>query len=215
MKNLDDDVYVGKFFTRAMKIPMMVGRLIDGTRLWGGPYTVPQLVAGFIALLVLWQAFAWFFSTGFILTDAILVIFGAWGVAYMTGRIPESRRNLFNVMTSAASATTASKTGLYRGVPFKIQQPRLPRPFKTEQQCQQIAEKRRAEKMRALQQLRAEQGSPGSPVPAPARPITATSRTTTSTSRASSGSVAPQATGRGAVRKSTLENILAARNNTP
>lgn len=213
MKNLDDDVYVGKFFTRAMKIPMMVGRLIDGTRLWGGPYTVPQLIAGFIALLVLWQAFAWFFSTGFILTDAILVVMGAWGVAYMTGRIPESRRNLFNVLTSAASATTTSKTGLYRGVPFKIQQPKLRRPFKTEQQCQQIADKKRQEKMRALQQLRAEQGSPGLPVPA--RPITDTSRTTTSTSRASSGSVAPQAVAQGAVRKSTLENILAARNNTP
>ena len=204
MKNLDDDVYVGKFFTRAMKIPMMVGRLIDGTRLWGGPYTVPQLIAGFIALLVLWQAFAWFFSTGFILTDAILVVMGAWGVAYMTGRIPESRRNLFNVMTSAASATTTSKTGLYRGVPFKIHQPRLRRPFKTEQQCQRIAEKKRQEKMRALQQLDASYGAP-----VPARPITITSPT------ASSGSVAPQATGQGAVRKSTLENILAARNNTP
>lgn len=209
MKNLDDDVYVGKFFTRAMKIPMMVGRLIDGTRLWGGPYTVPQLIAGFIALLVLWQAFAWFFSTGFILTDAILVIFGAWGVAYMTGRLPESRRNLFNVMTSAASATTASKTGLYRGVPFKIQQPKLPRPFKTEQQCRELAEKRRLEKMRALQQLDA---SHGSSVTAPARPITTTSRTT---SRTSSGAAAPQATGQGAARKSTLESILAARNNTP
>lgn len=209
MKNLDDDVYVGKFFTRAMKIPMMVGRLIDGTRLWGGPYTVPQLIAGFIALLVLWQAFAWFFSTGFILTDAILVVFGAWGVAYMTGRLPESRRNLFNVMTSAASATTASKTGLYRGVPFKIQQPKLPRPFKTEQQCQQIAEKRRLEKMRALQQL---DSLHGSSVTAPARPITTTSRTT---SRTTSGAATAQATGQGAARKSTLENILAARNNTP
>lgn len=205
MKNLDDDVYVGKFFTRAMKIPMMVGRLIDGTRLWGGPYTVPQLIAGFIALLVLWQAFAWFFSTGFILTDAILVVFGAWGVAYMTGRLPESRRNLFNVMTSAASATTASKTGLYRGVPFKIQQPKLPRPFKTEQQCQQIAEKRRLEKMRALERL---DSLHGSSVTAPARPIT-------TTSRASSGAAAPQATGQGVVRKSTLESILAARNTTP
>lgn len=203
MKNLDDDVYVGKFFTRAMKIPMMVGRLIDGTRLWGGPYTVPQLIAGFIALLVLWQAFAWFFSTGFILTDAILVVMGAWGVAYMTGRIPESRRNLFNVLTSAASATTTSKTGLYRGVPFKIQQPKLRRPFKTEQQCQQIADKKRQEKMRALQQLDASYGAP-----VPARPITTTSRT-------SSGAATAQATGQGAVRKSTLENILAARNNTP
>lgn len=203
MKNSDDDVYVGKFFTRAMKIPLMVGRLIDGTRLWGGPYTIPQLVAGFIALLVLWQAFAWFFSTGFILTDAILVVMGAWGVAYLTGRLPESRRNLFNVISSAATATVTSKTGLYRGAPFKIQQPKLPRPFKTEQQCREIAEKKRQERMRALQQLDASYGSR-----VPARPITTTSRTT-------SGAAAPQTAGRGAVRKSTLESILAARKNTP
>lgn len=203
MKNHDDDVYVGKFFTRAMKIPLMVGRLIDGTRLWGGPYTVPQLVAGGIALLVLWQAFAWFFSTGLIFTDAILVIFGAWGVAYLTGRLPESRRNMLNVITSAASATTTSKTGFYRGSPFKIQQPKLRRPFKTEQQCRELAEKKRQERMRALQQLDASHGAR-----VPARPITTTSRTF-------SGVAAPQAIGRGAVRKSTLESILAARNKTP
>ena len=205
MKNLDDDVIVGKFFTRAMKIPLMVGRLIDGTRLWGGPYTVPQIVAGFIALLVLWQAFAWFFSTGFILTDAILVILGAWGVAFLVGRLPDSRRNLFNMMTSMASATATSKTGFYRGSPFKIQQPRLPRPFKTEQQCQKIAEQRRVEKRRALQQLDA---SHGSAVTLTARPITATSR-------ASSGAAVHQAPGQGTIRKSTLESILAARKNTP
>lgn len=204
MKNLDDDLVVGKFFTRAMKIPLMVGRLIDGTRLWGGPYTVPQIVAGCIALLVLWQAFAWFFSTGFILTDAIMVILGAWGVAFLVGRLPESRRNLFNMMTSMASATATSKTGFYRGVSFKIQQPRLRRPFKTEQQCQKLAEQRRVEKMRALQQQL--DASPGSTVTA--HTITTTSRTT------SSGAAVPQAPGRGAARKSTLESILAARKNT-
>lgn len=204
MKNHDDDdLVVGKFFTRAMKIPLMVGRLIDGTRLWGGPYTVPQIIAGFIALLVLWQAFAWFFSTGLIFTDAILVIFGAWGVAFLVGRLPESRRNMLNVITSAASATTTSKTGFYRGSPFKIQQPKLRRPFKTEQQCRELAEKKRQEKMRALQQLDASHGAR-----VPAHPITTTSRTT-------SGAAAPQATGQGAVRKSTLESILAARKNTP
>lgn len=204
MKNHDDDdLVVGKFFTRAMKIPLMVGRLIDGTRLWGGPYTVPQIVAGFIALLVLWQAFAWFFSTGLIFTDAILVGFGAWGVAFLVGRLPESRRNLFNLMTSMASATATSKTGFYRGSPFKIQQPKLPRPFKTEQQCQKLAEQRRAEKMRALQQLDSSHGAR-----VPAHPITTTSRTF-------SGAAVPQAIGRGAVRKSTLESILAARKNTP
>ena len=203
MKNHDDDdLVVGKFFTRAMKIPLMVGRLIDGTRLWGGPYTVPQIVAGCIALLVLWQAFAWFFSTGLIFTDAILVIFGAWDVAFLVGRLPDSRRNLFNLMTSMASATATSKTGFYRGSPFKIQQPKLPRPFKTEQQCQKIAEQRRVEKMRALQLLDASHGS------------TATAHPITDTSRASSGAAVPQAPGQGAVRKSTLESILAARKNT-
>lgn len=205
MKNLDDDVIVGKFFTRAMKIPLMVGRLIDGTRLWGGPYTVPQIVAGFIALLVLWQAFAWFFSTGFILTDAILVILGAWGVAFLVGRLPDSRRNLFNMMTSMASATATSKTGFYRGSPFKIQQPKLRRPFKTEQQCQKLAEQRRVEKRRALQQLDASHGSA----------VTLTARPITTTSRASSGAAAHQAPGQGTIRKSTLESILAARKNTP
>lgn len=203
MKNLDDDVIVGKFFTRAMKIPLMVGRLIDGTRLWGGPYTVPQIVAGCIALLVLWQAFAWFFSTGFILTDAIMVVLGAWGVAFLVGRLPESRRNLFNMMASMASATATSKTGFYRGSPFKIQQPKLRRPFKTEQQCQKIAEQRRVEKRRALQQLDASHGS------------TATAHPITTNSGPSSGAATPQTVRQGPTRKSTLESILAARKNTP
>lgn len=203
MKNHDDDLVVGKFFTRAMKIPLMVGRLIDGTRLWGGPYTVPQIVAGFIALLVLWQAFAWFFSTGFILTDAAMVILGAWGVAFLVGRLPESRRNLFNMMTSMASATATSKTGFYRGSPFKIQQPKLRRPFKTEQQCSELAEKKRQERMRALQQLDASHGAR-----VPAHPIT-------TNSGPSSGAATPQTVRQGPTRKSTLESILAARKNTP
>ena len=104
------------------------------------------------------------------------------------------------MMTSMASATTTSKTGFYRGSPFKIQQPRLPRPFKTEQQCQQIAEQKR----RALQQLDSSHG-----LTATAHPVTATSRT--AGSHASSGAAVPQPAGRGTIRKSTLESILAAR----
>ena len=84
---LDDDLRVGKFYTRGLKIPTLVGRLTDGTRIWGGPYTIPQLVVGVIALMILWQVVSRFLSTGFIITDAALILAGAWGITIAVGKI--------------------------------------------------------------------------------------------------------------------------------
>ncbi|WP_311450322.1 hypothetical protein [Rothia mucilaginosa] len=187
--NFDDDLRVGKFYTRGLKIPTLVGRLTDGTRIWGGPYTIPQLVVGVIALMILWQVVSRFLSTGFIITDAALILAGAWGITIAVGKIPETRRNLFYMSASSASAVSAPKNGTFRGAPFKIRQPRLYRPFKTEEESIKVFEQAQQARLRACQQFLASQGAEPQPVtqknPAPS--------TTT------------------ANRRSTLENIIAAR----
>lgn len=188
--NFDDDLRVGKFYTRGLKIPTLVGRLNDGTRIWGGPYTIPQLVVGVIALMILWQVVSRFLSTGFIITDAALILAGAWGITIAVGKIPETRRNLFYMSASSVSAVSAAKNGTFRGSPFKICQPRLSRPFKTEEESIKAFDQAQQARFRACQQFLASQGC--SPQPAPQENPNLKPSTTTN-------------------RRSTLENIIAAR----
>lgn len=47
---------VGRCYTRARRLPLMIGRMPGGRgQLWGGPYTLSQFAVAGACLLVLWQ----------------------------------------------------------------------------------------------------------------------------------------------------------------
>lgn len=72
---------VARFYTRSRKFPRMVGRLPEGTRIWGGPYTFTQLGLGLVAIFVA-LATRGVWSWGSVLID--LVVAWGWGGASPT-----------------------------------------------------------------------------------------------------------------------------------
>lgn len=87
---------VMRSYTPALKIPKFIGRLKDGTRLPGGPYTMTQFLVGVAVLVVgyilmpLWAQLLPTSSSGaagWLIAHVVLVGVAA-GSAYVTGYIP-------------------------------------------------------------------------------------------------------------------------------
>lgn len=101
----EPELETAKFYTRARRIPMLVGKMPSGGRIWGGPYTITQIGAGFVVGLVLWQTTElWARLGGFmnVVLAAGLVI----GTVWITGKIPNTGRNPATWVMDALNLTT-------------------------------------------------------------------------------------------------------------
>lgn len=83
-----------KNFTRGRKFPQLIGRTPDGKKIYGGPYTLPQVVGGGVAALILWVTRAlWLgglvWNVGFSLAVVLGTVF-ALGKLRLGGRSPAS-----------------------------------------------------------------------------------------------------------------------------
>lgn len=122
MEEKVEEQEVARFYTRSRRFPKMVGRMHDGTRIPGGPYTLTQAgVGGAILLIALMTRSKW--GTGNIIFDLPLVVALAWGGAWLAGRIPSTRRNLLSVLAGAIGAVRRPVTGKYRGVTVQLRKP--------------------------------------------------------------------------------------------
>ncbi|MFF1690799.1 hypothetical protein [Streptomyces sp. NPDC058254] len=52
MSGADEEDLVGRCYTKARRHPSMIGQW-EGRRLWGGPYSVPQMVTGLVVFATL------------------------------------------------------------------------------------------------------------------------------------------------------------------
>jgi len=113
------EAFVARFYTAARKIKTLVGEF-NGTRLPGGPYSVLQIVVFVAAVMATFALLANHISvTSFPILDLPLYLAADWGLAWLCGRFPQTRRNPVFVVTDAAGAFTAPAEGTYRGVPFR------------------------------------------------------------------------------------------------
>jgi hypothetical protein len=102
----------------------MIGRLNDGTRIPGGPYTLTQAgVAAVAFLLAMITRGLW--GSGNILVDLPVTLGVTWGATWIIGRIPTARRPLLNVAAGAFEAVVAPSAGTYRGRKFELRKPHL------------------------------------------------------------------------------------------
>jgi hypothetical protein len=121
-----DVTEVGRFYTRARKVKKMLGKLHDGSKIPGGPYTLTQgaagVVTGFLALNTnrLW-------TTRMSIVDIVLGVLAMWGVAWAVGRLPSTNRNPALVLVDASGAVFKPAMGSYRGETLEIRTPG-PRP---------------------------------------------------------------------------------------
>ncbi|MDT0187015.1 hypothetical protein Q9S36_43210 [Microbacterium sp. ARD31] len=122
MADRDEEREVARFYTRSRRFPKFIGRLHDGTKIPGGPYTLTQGVVMAIVLVVaLMTQSVW--GTGSPIVDIPVAAFVSWGAAWGAGRIPATRRNLLSIITSGMSAMTRPAAGRYRGVTMRVRPP--------------------------------------------------------------------------------------------
>lgn len=113
---------VARFFTRSRRFRKFLGRLPDGTKLPGGPYTITQgLVLAVVLIIACITQGLWGTGTPFV--DFPLAGAFAWAAAWGAGRIPMTRRNLFSVITGGLTAMLRTSAGSYRGAPLRIRPP--------------------------------------------------------------------------------------------
>ncbi|KQR80318.1 hypothetical protein ASF98_18665 [Arthrobacter sp. Leaf337] len=121
-----DITEVGRFYTRARKVKKMLGKLHDGSKIPGGPYTLTQGAAGvFAGFLALNTNGLW--TTRMSIADIVLGVLAMWGVAWAVGRLPSTNRNPALVLVDASGAVFKPAMGRYRGAPLEIRKPG-PRP---------------------------------------------------------------------------------------
>jgi len=114
---------IARLYTRSRKFPMMIGRLTDGTRIWGGPYTFTQVGVGGVVLLILLTTRTYMWRTGFVFFDLAIAAGVAWGITKLVGFIPTFRRNLVSVFVDAVAAMFKPRGGAYQGRVVKLARP--------------------------------------------------------------------------------------------
>lgn len=110
MSEMSTSQRVMRSFTRGMKIPALIGKFADGTRIWGGPYTMTQFSTGAVALVIgyttmgLWKHLLPTLQVIPLELQSYAVLLGvAVGLAWLTGKIPQD--------TNPAHAVSGLATG--------------------------------------------------------------------------------------------------------
>lgn len=113
---------VARFYTRSRRFPKMIGRMTDGSRIPGGPYTLTQVGFGGVALMVLLLTRT-LWSSGAVLLDLAITAGVTWGVTWVVGLIPMTRRNLVLAFVDAAAAMFKPHGGRYQERPVRLNRP--------------------------------------------------------------------------------------------
>ena len=113
---------VARFYTRSRKFPRLIGRLHDGTKIPGGPYTVAQSIVAAV-LLALGLVTRGLWGTGTILVDIPIVLLVAWGGAWGAGRLPATRRNVASILLGAFGAVFSPAAGEYQEQTVRLRPP--------------------------------------------------------------------------------------------
>lgn len=116
------DGEIARFYTRSRRFPKMIGRMTDGSRIPGGPYTLTQVgVGGTVLLGMLLTRTLW--TTQAVLLDLAITAGVAWGVTWLVGLLPITRRNLFAAFLGAVAAMFKPTGGTYKGQVPKVRRP--------------------------------------------------------------------------------------------
>ncbi|WP_125775617.1 hypothetical protein [Antribacter gilvus] len=93
-----------KFYTKARRIPLLVGKMPSGARIWGGPYTFTQVGAGALTAFVLWKTTSlWAHLGGFM--NVVVAVGIVVGVIWAAGKLPSTGRNPLGWVMDAFNLT--------------------------------------------------------------------------------------------------------------
>jgi len=110
-----DDVELIRYYTAARRVPLTFGRLSDGMRIPGGPYSGMQMAAGAVGLVLGPILVAALMGEMPAVVRLALSILAAWGAAYGAGYLPSTFRNPLMVFSDAVRVLAQSGAGSYKG----------------------------------------------------------------------------------------------------
>ncbi|MFF3934133.1 hypothetical protein [Streptomyces hirsutus] len=114
----EDEVLVGRCYTKARRHPLMIGKWPGGQRpIWGGPYTVPQVIViavVFAALMLTRGVWAHFGLVNFLIAVGV-----PYGLSLVVRHVHIDGRNPLLVALSAGGAVVAPASGRLGGRPVK------------------------------------------------------------------------------------------------
>ncbi|MCX4451711.1 hypothetical protein [Streptomyces sp. NBC_01789] len=122
---VSSEVLVGRCYTRARRHPLMIGRWPGGRgRIWGGPYTVPQVIvlAGSLTLLLLTRALWAHFG----LLNYVIALGLPYGLSLLVRHVQVDGRNPLSVAASSVGLLTRPAGGRLGGRPVKAVRGRRP-----------------------------------------------------------------------------------------
>lgn len=122
MSGDEDEVEVSRWYTHTRKFPQLVGKTHNGTAIWGGPYTYAQIV---VFVGIVWGGTKTYdlWGRSDIITNALLLVGVAYGVAVLVGKLPIGMRSPVSVLLGAWRAFSSPGTGHYAGQPIKLTKP--------------------------------------------------------------------------------------------
>ncbi|MFJ3699639.1 hypothetical protein ACIPW9_36895 [Streptomyces sp. NPDC090052] len=116
--NADSEMLVGRCYTKARRHPVMVGKWPGGGgRIWGGPYTVPQVVVLVVSFLLLiltrpfWAHFGW--------VNVLIALGVPFGLSLLVRHIHIDGRNPLAVAASAVGMLATPHGGRMDGRPLR------------------------------------------------------------------------------------------------
>lgn len=112
---------VGRCYTKARRHRLVIGQ-VDGHRLWGGPYTVPQFVTmGAVLGLMLLSRSLW---AHFGLLNVVPLVAVPYAAAFSVRQFHIDGRNPFAAAVSTAGLAFAGHGGRLGGRPLRRMRPR-------------------------------------------------------------------------------------------
>ncbi|MFE5339734.1 hypothetical protein ACFQ80_05915 [Isoptericola sp. NPDC056578] len=117
------DSRAARWYTRARRIPILIGRTSEGSKIPGGPYTLGQVIAFFAIVFGLWKTIKfWAVFDG--VTNATIFIAIVAGAVYGMGKLPRSGRNPLSWTVDFAALTLRAPGGKVNGKPLPVSKPR-------------------------------------------------------------------------------------------
>jgi hypothetical protein len=124
MSTAPEERETARMYTGGRRINILFGKLPNGGRIPGGPYTGTQLAAGGVVLVVGWMTMSlWGPMVGPPLVRIAALLF-AFGLAtFFSGKIPATKRKLPDLALDGFNAATAASFGTYRGKSIRVPAP--------------------------------------------------------------------------------------------
>lgn len=122
MSTDQEQVEVARWYTPALRIPKLVGKLPSGERIWGGPYRPVQLGLGVVTAGVgiktmgLWGTFH-------PLLNYVVLLVAAAGVTWVARYLPNGSTNPLDVVRGGARVALSSTHGNWGTYPVRAVDP--------------------------------------------------------------------------------------------